>query len=159
MFHDDICPCNIGGVFALTLVKPFLLQLCLPTFAMLAKWYFHAVLRLLHKYVIAVQVLVILQVQSMVNAMRGSHNRVEAFVCLYARMVDKENLWLVLYALKVSFSKHLGKASLFLPLTPVWRMSTHAPIVLLLFLLSLLNSACCSACMCCIQVNMRHLLH
>lgn len=33
--------------------------------------------------------------------MRESHNRVEAAVCLYARMVDKENLWLVLYALKV----------------------------------------------------------
>ena len=37
----------------------------------------------------------------MVSAIRGSHNRVEAVVCLYARMVDKENLWLVLYALKV----------------------------------------------------------
>jgi len=41
------------------------------------------------------------QVQAVVSAMRGSHNRVEAAVCLYARMVDKENLWLVLYALKV----------------------------------------------------------
>ena len=41
------------------------------------------------------------QVQSVVGAMRGSHNRVEAAVCLYARMVDKENLWLVLYALRV----------------------------------------------------------
>ncbi|KAL0042382.1 hypothetical protein WJX77_010805 [Trebouxia sp. C0004] len=40
------------------------------------------------------------QVQAVVSAMRGSHNRVEAVVCLYARMVDKENLWLVLYALK-----------------------------------------------------------
>ncbi|KAL0041640.1 hypothetical protein WJX79_010316 [Trebouxia sp. C0005] len=40
------------------------------------------------------------QVQAVVSAMRGSHNRVEAAVCLYARMVDKENLWLVLYALK-----------------------------------------------------------
>lgn len=36
-----------------------------------------------------------------VNAVKGSHNRVEAAVCLYARMVDKENLWVVLYALKV----------------------------------------------------------
>ena len=44
----------------------------------------------------------VLQVQSVVSATRGSHNRVEAAVCLYARMVDKENLWLVLYALKVS---------------------------------------------------------
>ncbi len=42
-----------------------------------------------------------MQVQAVVSAMRGSHNRVEAIVCLYARMVDKENLWLVLYALKV----------------------------------------------------------
>lgn len=41
------------------------------------------------------------QVQSMVNAMQGSHNRVEAAICMYARMVDKENLWMVLYALKV----------------------------------------------------------
>ena len=41
------------------------------------------------------------QVQSIVNAMRGSHNRVEAAICMYARMVDKENLWMVLYALKV----------------------------------------------------------
>ena len=41
------------------------------------------------------------QVQSVLGAMRESHNRVEAAVCLYARMVDKENLWLVLYALKV----------------------------------------------------------
>ncbi|KAL3161084.1 hypothetical protein ABBQ38_009466 [Trebouxia sp. C0009 RCD-2024] len=40
------------------------------------------------------------QVQAVVNSLKGSHNRVEAFVCLYARMVDKDNLWLVLYALK-----------------------------------------------------------
>lgn len=43
-----------------------------------------------------------LQVQSVVNAMSGSHNRVEAAICLYARMVDKDNLSLVLYALKVN---------------------------------------------------------
>lgn len=43
-----------------------------------------------------------LQVQAVVNGLKGSHNRVEAFVCLYARMVDKDNLWLVLYALKVT---------------------------------------------------------
>ena len=43
-----------------------------------------------------------MQVQSVVSAMKGSHNRVEAAVCLYARMTDKENLWLVLYALKVT---------------------------------------------------------
>lgn len=44
----------------------------------------------------------------MVNAMRGSHNRVEAAICMYARMVDKENLWMVLYALKVCHSALLS---------------------------------------------------
>ena len=48
-----------------------------------------------------------MQVQSIVNAMRGSHNRVEAAICMYARMVDKENLWMVLYALKVQPSTFL----------------------------------------------------
>ena len=48
------------------------------------------------------QHVVMLQVQAVVNGLIGSHNRVEAFVCLYARMVDKDNLWLVLYALKVT---------------------------------------------------------
>lgn len=43
-----------------------------------------------------------LQVQAVVNGVKGSHNRVEAFMCLYARMVDKDNLWLVLYTLKVT---------------------------------------------------------
>lgn len=49
----------------------------------------------------------VVQVQAVVNSLKGSHNRVEAFVCLYARMVDKDNLWLVLYALKVSPAEHL----------------------------------------------------
>ena len=48
------------------------------------------------------QDVLVLQVQAVVNGLMGSHNRVEAFVCLYARMVDKDNLWLVLYALKVT---------------------------------------------------------
>jgi len=52
-------------------------------------------------------VLCAMQVQAVVSAMRGSHNRVEAAVCLYAPMVDKENLWLVLYALKVLPPHHI----------------------------------------------------
>lgn len=50
-----------------------------------------------------------MQVQSIVNAMRGSHNRVEAAICMYARMVDKENLWMVLYALKVQPSNCVSR--------------------------------------------------
>ena len=53
----------------------------------------------------------VLQVQAVVNSLKGSHNRVEAFVCLYARMVDKDNLWLVLYALKVSPAERLTRKS------------------------------------------------
>ena len=44
---------------------------------------------------------VLVQAVHIINAVKGSHNRVEAAVCLYARMVDKDNLWMVLYALKV----------------------------------------------------------
>ena len=53
-------------------------------------------------YIFWTQHVLVLQVQAVVNGLTGSHNRVEAFICLYARMVDKDNLWLVLYALKVT---------------------------------------------------------
>ena len=50
------------------------------------------------------------------NGLTGSHNRVEAFICLYARMVDKDNLWLVLYALKVT--PHTSKLAVLSCLCP-----------------------------------------
>lgn len=61
----------------------------------------------------------VLQVQAVVNGLTGSHNRVEAFICLYARMVDKDNLWLVLYALKVASD---SSCFLFVLLSFLWCM-------------------------------------
>lgn len=42
-----------------------------------------------------------LQVRSVLGCLSNSADRVEAVMCLYPRLVDKDNLWMVLYALKV----------------------------------------------------------
>ena len=64
--------------------------------------------------------MVSMQAVHIINAVKGSHNRVEAAVCLYARMVDKDNLWMVLYALKVTDSLVAVFAACLLPVGAAW---------------------------------------